>query len=53
MKFGLSLPNHGDYGNIHRIVELAVLAEESGWGGFFSGITLLGELRSKLIPGLQ
>jgi hypothetical protein len=28
-------PNHGDYGDIHRIVELAVLAEESGWDGFF------------------
>ena len=35
MRYGLSLPNHGDYGDIHRIVELAVLAEESGWDGFF------------------
>lgn len=35
MKFGLSLPNRGDYGNIHKLVELAVLAEESGWDGFF------------------
>jgi len=35
MKFGLSLPNHGDYADIHRIVELAVLAEEAGWDGFF------------------
>jgi alkanesulfonate monooxygenase SsuD/methylene tetrahydromethanopterin reductase-like flavin-dependent oxidoreductase (luciferase family) len=35
MKFGLSLPNHGDYGDIHQIIELAVLAEESGWEGFF------------------
>ena len=35
MKFGLSLPNHGEYGDIHRIVELAVLAEEAGWDGFF------------------
>jgi len=35
MKFGLSLPNHGDYGDIHRIVELAVLAEQVGWDGFF------------------
>lgn len=35
MKFGLSLPNHGDYGDIHRITALAVLAEESGWDGFF------------------
>ncbi len=35
MKFGLSLPNHGDYADIQRIVELAVLAEEAGWEGFF------------------
>ena len=28
MKFGLSLPNHGDYGDIQRIIELAVLAEQ-------------------------
>jgi alkanesulfonate monooxygenase SsuD/methylene tetrahydromethanopterin reductase-like flavin-dependent oxidoreductase (luciferase family) len=35
MNFGLSLPNHGEYGDIQRIVELAVLAEEAGWDGFF------------------
>ena len=35
MKFGLSLPNHGDYGEIDRIIELALLAEEAGWDGFF------------------
>jgi alkanesulfonate monooxygenase SsuD/methylene tetrahydromethanopterin reductase-like flavin-dependent oxidoreductase (luciferase family) len=35
MHFGLSLPNRGDYGNIHKLVELAVSAEESGWDGFF------------------
>jgi alkanesulfonate monooxygenase SsuD/methylene tetrahydromethanopterin reductase-like flavin-dependent oxidoreductase (luciferase family) len=35
MKFGLSLPNHGDYGDIHRILDLAILAEEAGWDGFF------------------
>jgi hypothetical protein len=35
MNFGLSLPNRGDYGGIHRMVELAVLAEETGWDGFF------------------
>ena len=33
MKFGLSLPNKGDYGNIHKLVELAVSAEEAGWDG--------------------
>lgn len=35
MRFGLSLPNHGGYGDIHRIIELALLAEGSGWDGFF------------------
>ena len=35
MKFGLSLPNHGDYGDIQRVIELALLAEEAGWDGFF------------------
>jgi len=35
MKFGLSLPNHGEFGDIHRIVQLAILAEEAGWDGFF------------------
>jgi alkanesulfonate monooxygenase SsuD/methylene tetrahydromethanopterin reductase-like flavin-dependent oxidoreductase (luciferase family) len=35
MKFGLSLPNHGEYGDIQRMIELACLAEEFGWDGFF------------------
>ena len=35
MKHGLSLPNKGDYNDIHRLVKLATLAEESGWDGFF------------------
>jgi alkanesulfonate monooxygenase SsuD/methylene tetrahydromethanopterin reductase-like flavin-dependent oxidoreductase (luciferase family) len=35
MKFGLSIANHGDYGDIHRMVEFAILAEEAGWDGFF------------------
>jgi alkanesulfonate monooxygenase SsuD/methylene tetrahydromethanopterin reductase-like flavin-dependent oxidoreductase (luciferase family) len=35
MKFGLSLPTKDDFGDVHRIVESAVLAEESGWDGFF------------------
>ena len=35
MKYGLSLPNHGEYGDIHRIVELASHAEDAGWDGFF------------------
>jgi alkanesulfonate monooxygenase SsuD/methylene tetrahydromethanopterin reductase-like flavin-dependent oxidoreductase (luciferase family) len=35
MKFGLSLPTKDDYGNIQRLAEVAVHAEESGWDGFF------------------
>jgi alkanesulfonate monooxygenase SsuD/methylene tetrahydromethanopterin reductase-like flavin-dependent oxidoreductase (luciferase family) len=35
MKYGLSLPNHDEYGDIHRVIELALLAEEAGWDGFF------------------
>jgi alkanesulfonate monooxygenase SsuD/methylene tetrahydromethanopterin reductase-like flavin-dependent oxidoreductase (luciferase family) len=35
MKFGISMPNHGDYGDIQRLVEFATLAESTGWDGFF------------------
>jgi len=35
MKFGLSLPNRGPFGDIHLIMDLAILAEEAGWDGFF------------------
>jgi len=35
LKFGVSLPNHGKYGDIHQMIELALMAEESGWDGFF------------------
>ncbi len=35
MKYGLSLPNRGPFGDIHLLTELAVLAEEAGWDGFF------------------
>ncbi|HEY8453983.1 MAG TPA: LLM class flavin-dependent oxidoreductase [Actinopolymorphaceae bacterium] len=36
MRFGVSMPNVGDSdGDPRRLVELAVLAEESGWDGFF------------------
>jgi alkanesulfonate monooxygenase SsuD/methylene tetrahydromethanopterin reductase-like flavin-dependent oxidoreductase (luciferase family) len=35
MKFGLSLPNRGSFGDIHLILDLAILAEEVGWDGFF------------------
>ncbi|MFC1936630.1 LLM class flavin-dependent oxidoreductase [Chloroflexota bacterium] len=35
MKLGLSFTNRGHYGDIHTMVELAGLAEEAGWDGFF------------------
>lgn len=35
MKFGLSVPNRGPFGDIHLLVDLAMLAEEAGWEGFF------------------
>lgn len=35
MNFGLSLPNRGPFGDIHLILDLAILAEEAGWDGFF------------------
>lgn len=35
MKFGVSLPNTDAYSDPHLLVELAVLAEESGWDGVF------------------
>jgi alkanesulfonate monooxygenase SsuD/methylene tetrahydromethanopterin reductase-like flavin-dependent oxidoreductase (luciferase family) len=36
MKFGLLLPNRGKpYGDVHLLLDLALLAEESGWDGWF------------------
>jgi len=36
MKFGLKLPNKGrPYGDVNLLIELASLAEEAGWDGFF------------------
>ena len=36
MKFGLLLPNRGrPYGDVNLLLELALLAEESGWDGWF------------------
>ncbi|MDK2982477.1 MAG: hypothetical protein PWQ55_2824 [Chloroflexota bacterium] len=35
MKFGLYLPNFGPYGDPRHLADLAVLAEEAGWDGFF------------------
>ncbi len=35
MKFGMSLPNFGIFGNIDLLIEMAIDAEEAGWDGFF------------------
>ncbi len=35
MKYGLSLGTRSDYDDIHLLVEMAVMAEEAGWDGYF------------------
>ncbi|HJR45029.1 MAG TPA: LLM class flavin-dependent oxidoreductase [Actinomycetota bacterium] len=35
MRYGLDLPNFGDFADVSLIAELAATAEESGWDGFF------------------
>ncbi len=35
MKYGIYLPNFGPYGDACVLADLAALAEESGWDGFF------------------
>jgi alkanesulfonate monooxygenase SsuD/methylene tetrahydromethanopterin reductase-like flavin-dependent oxidoreductase (luciferase family) len=40
MQFGLTLPNVGRYGDARMLADLARLAEEAGWGGFFLWDTL-------------
>jgi alkanesulfonate monooxygenase SsuD/methylene tetrahydromethanopterin reductase-like flavin-dependent oxidoreductase (luciferase family) len=35
MKYGMSLPNFGWFGDINLLVEIAVEAEKAGWDGFY------------------
>lgn len=35
MKFGINLPNHGELAGPKLVTELAVVAEDAGWDGFF------------------
>jgi alkanesulfonate monooxygenase SsuD/methylene tetrahydromethanopterin reductase-like flavin-dependent oxidoreductase (luciferase family) len=35
MRFGLSIPNFGDWADPRRIARLAREAEDAGWDGFF------------------
>jgi len=35
MKYGIYVPNFGAYGDPHNLIELALVAENAGWDGFF------------------
>lgn len=35
VRYGVSVPNYGEYGDARRLAELAREAEECGWDGFF------------------
>ena len=35
MRFAVTVQNFGAFADIHRLVELAIEAEDSGWDGFF------------------
>ena len=35
VKTGLYMPNYGIFGDIHTLIQLAQLAENHGWDGFF------------------
>jgi len=35
MKYGITIPNFGWFGDVDTLVEIAVDAEEAGWDGFF------------------
>ena len=35
IKYGLSVPNFGEYSNINLLMKLAKDAEKAGWDGFF------------------
>lgn len=48
MKFALDVPNSGKYGDPSTLVDLAVIAEESGWDGFFVWDHLVSGGRSQV-----
>ena len=35
MRYGICVPNLGDFADVRRTAELARRAEEAGWDGFF------------------
>ena len=46
MKFGIDLPNYGDFGDPQLLLDLAVEAEAAGWDGFFLWDHLVSDGRS-------
>lgn len=48
MRFGVYVPNFGDYADPRRLVELARDAERAGWHGFFLYDHILADARSAL-----
>jgi hypothetical protein len=49
MKFGLSIPNKGKYSDINLLVEIAQLAEEAGWEGYFLWDHVAGPGRTQFV----
>jgi alkanesulfonate monooxygenase SsuD/methylene tetrahydromethanopterin reductase-like flavin-dependent oxidoreductase (luciferase family) len=49
MKFGLSIPNKGIYSDIHLVVELAQMAEEANWDGFYLWDHVAGPARTPFV----
>jgi alkanesulfonate monooxygenase SsuD/methylene tetrahydromethanopterin reductase-like flavin-dependent oxidoreductase (luciferase family) len=50
MRFGLSLPLHGQFCNPRLLVELAVDAESAGWDGFFVWDHIAWQNAGKAVP---
>ena len=54
MKFGLSVPQFEDFGDVRRLADLASDAESAGWDGFFVyGVTPgddLGRAAAQVAP---
>ncbi len=46
MRFGIDLPNYGDFGDPTLLLDLAVEAEAAGWDGFFLWDHLVSDDRS-------
>jgi len=49
MQYALSLPNVGTYGDARTLADLACLAEEAGWDGFFLWDTIHYQAEEKAV----